>query len=98
MSVARTGKRQHKADEFGALECANHLTANLRPHNEQSQRHQLGIAEVPNFFLQGDAGPHLVKVMTVPDDDGIDFHLLLFSNSFDCCHSDSSSSSETSCG
>src|SRR5690242_2901018 len=98
MTVARSRECQHETHQRLAIKCADDLPANLGADYKQPERHQFRVAEVPHLFLQGDAGAHLVETMTVTNDHCIGLHRLVFSNCFDCCHSDSSSSIETWCG
>ena len=62
----------------------------------QHLRNQLGIAEVPDIFLQRNAGPELINPLTPANHDGVRAHG--FSCCLAFCQSDSSSSIEARSG
>src|SRR5205814_7264129 len=91
----------------------NHLASNFCSYHEEAQWNQLGIAEVPDFALQLDAGAKLIQSAAVADfDDFVRFgrvllrigfhrrgcHRVTLSCCLASCHKDSSSSREAWCG
>ena len=52
---ARAGYGEREADHNVAFESPHHLASNFVGDHEHAQRNQFRVAEIPDFFLQGDA-------------------------------------------
>src|SRR5437879_9553781 len=89
MPPASPRNGQSEPHHLVSVESTNDLSSNLLGNDEQTQWDKLGIAEVPNFFLQCYASPHFVQAVTLADSNRLGAHRPDFSCCFDCCHKDS---------
>src|SRR5215470_11832177 len=98
MAGARAGNGKGEANELIAVECADDLSADLAADDEHAQRNEIDIIEIPDFFLERNAGLKLLHAVAFADGDSIDTghcgaHRVGPSIVLACCHSDSISSS-----
>ena len=69
MTGAGAGNGKSETDHLLALECPHYLAPDLFSNHKHPERHQLGIAKVPNFFLQRHTGSHFIETVTLADGD-----------------------------
>ena len=92
MVVVNTEAAIKRLMRFLAIEGGDDLPANFVSHYEHAKRHQIRVAEIPNFLLQRYACPHFFQAVTKADNDRIRREYHSRSCCFACCHNDSSSS------
>ena len=71
VSPARARYGEGESRKLVAIESPDDLSADLVGHHEHSERHQVGVRKIPDFFLQGDAGREFICAATMPDRDAI---------------------------
>ena len=106
MSAPRARQGQGERHQLPIVECADDLPADFLRHHKHAQRHQFGFGEIPDFFLQRNAGRQFIQVVALADHHRALGHpasrLPARSSSCNlslaCCHSDSSSAIEACCG
>jgi len=68
---ACAGHREREAYHDIAIKGAHDLAADFVGDDKHTQRHQFGVAEIPDFFLQRDAGTKFLDPVTAAQRDGV---------------------------
>ena len=61
--------RKRKANQAIAFEAADHLPANFLCDHKHADRNEVGVGELPNLFLQINAGLQFVEALALANDD-----------------------------